>query len=386
MRIAVLNHGFPPDIGGGETQAYITARILQKHGHDVHVFTGSGEDQLEFSFPVTYLPHYKAFEKGEQGPKYFVKELKDALVAAGDFDVLYCSNFSALLATSYLRDIIPTKTVFTFHCVPAREQQKIIGYFNDWDLEKSFARSILAATQPHLTVCPSEFFYKWAKEFGIPDHKLKIIYNSVILESFTMSATAKERAEFRKDNGFPKDAMVFVTPARMLPKKGIYELVQAARSVTDAYFYIVSSQRNANPDFMTLITDFINQHGLGSRVKIVYDTYSVAEMPKLYHLCDMMLLPSHHEGLPVSILEALASRTPVICTDIPALKELIQDGKNGLMCKPQNVTSLSGVIKKAMTMSSSEKAKLTEEGYRTVVEKGDAERNVRLLEDLFQSS
>jgi glycosyltransferase involved in cell wall biosynthesis len=386
MRIAILNHGFPPDVGGGETQAYITACILQKHGHEVHVFTGSGENQLKFPFPVTYLPHYKAFEKGEEGPKYFVKELKDALQAAGPFDVLYCSNFSALLATSYLRDIIPTKTIFTFHCVPAKEQQKIIGYFNDWDLEKSFARSILAAASPSLTICPSGFFYEWAKEFGVPDEKLKIIYNSVMLDSFSKPATAKEREQFRKKNGLPKDATVFVTPARMLPKKGIYELVQAARTIPDAHFYIVSSRRNANADFMTLITDFINEHSLGDRIKIVYDAYSIQEMPKLYQMCDMMLLPSHHEGLPVSILEAMASKTPVICTDIPALSELVQDGTNGLTCKPKNVTSLSGVIKKAMKMSPDEKTRLVIEGYKTVSEKGDAERNVRLLEDLFQSS
>ncbi|HEY5695408.1 MAG TPA: glycosyltransferase family 4 protein, partial [Candidatus Saccharimonadales bacterium] len=313
MRIAILNHGFPPDVGGGETQAYITAIVLQKRGHDVHVFTGMGENQLDFSFPVTYLKNYKAFEKGEQGPKYFVKELKDALVGAGTFDVLYCSNFSALLATSYMRDIIPTKTIFTFHCVPAKEQQKIIGYFNDWALEKSYARHVIEAAKPHITVCPSEFFYKWAKEFGVPEKKLKIIYNSVLLDSFTPNATSGERAAFRKENGLPQDAKVFLTPARMLPKKGIYELVQAARSAPrDTYFYIVSSQKNANPEFMDLIACFIKEHNLQERIKIVYDAYSVSEMPKLYQLCDVMLLPSHYEGLPVSILEAMASKKPVI--------------------------------------------------------------------------
>jgi glycosyltransferase involved in cell wall biosynthesis len=384
MRIAILNHGFPPDVGGGETQAYITAATLQSHGHDVHVFTGKGDRQLEFPFAVSYLTHYKTFEKGEQGPKYFVKELKDALIAAGEFDVLYCSNFSALLAVSYMRDIVKTKTVFTFHCVPAEEQRKVIGYFDDWDLEKSYARHILAAAKPSLTICPSGFFYNWAKEFGLPESNLKVIYNSVILSDFAVRVSPKDCRDFRKENGLPPDAFIFLTPARMLPKKGIYELVQAARMAPpNAYFYIVSSKRNANQEFLETITSLISEHGLGDRVKLRYDMYSIAEMPKLYQLCDAMLLPSHHEGLPVTMLEAMASKRLVACTDIPALRELIQDGKNGLACKAKDIKSLHEMITKVVAMTPHERQKLATKGFRTVLEKGDADKNMRLLETAF---
>jgi glycosyltransferase involved in cell wall biosynthesis len=385
MRIAILNHGFPPDVGGGETQAYITAMTLQKHGHDVHVFTGKGTRQLELPLKVTYLDHFKPFEKGEEGPKYFVKELKDALFAVEKFDIIYCSNFSALQAIGYMRDLISAKIVFTFHCVPAEEQKKVIGHFNDWELEKSFVRSVLAATRPGMTICPSMFFHSWAKEFGLQEDDTRIIYNSVILDNFAKRASERTRVAWRKKNNLPDSAFVFLTPARMLPKKGIQELVRAAeKAPKDAYFYIVSSKKNANPEFLNSIEAHIQAHGLAKKVQIHYDKYSIGDMPDLYQMTDALLLPSHHEGLPVTMLEAMASKKLVVCSDIPALQEIIEDGVSGLTCKAKNVASLRKVLATVLTMSPAERQVLANNGYKTVVQKGDADKNMRKLEAIFR--
>lgn len=385
MRIALLNHGFPPDVGGGETQAYITAVTLQKHGHDVHVFTGKGTKRLKFPLKVTYLEHYKAFEKGEIGAKYFVKELKDALFAAGKFDIIYCSNFSALQAIGYMRELISAKIVFTFHCVPAQEQKKVIGHFNDWDLEKSFVRSVLMATRPEMTICPSLFFQRWAREFGLQDSDIRVIYNSVIIGDFAKTASEEARAAWRKKNRMPSDAFVFLTPARMLSKKGIYEVVRAAKKAPErAYFYLVSSKKNANPEFLETIETYVNTHGLAGRVRIHYDKYSVSEMPELYQMTDALLLPSHHEGLPVTMLEAMASKKLVVCSDIPALRELVKNGHNGLTCAAKDVSSLVKVLRAVLAMNPEERRALEENAYKTVLEKADADANMRKLEAVFR--
>ena len=385
MRIAILNHGFPPDVGGGETQAYITATTLKKHGHDVHVFTGRGAKQLEFPLKITYLNHFKPFEKGDEGAKYFVKELKDALIAAGKFDIIYCSNFSALQAVGYMRELIPAKIVFTFHCVPAKEQNKVIGHFNDWELERSFVRSVLRATQPEMTICPSQFFHSWAKEFGLQEDSLRVIYNSVIIDDFAAVSSEEARSAWRKKNRLPADAFVFLTPARMLPKKGLHEVVQAAKQApANAYFYIVSSKKNANPEFLKEIEAYSKAHGLEEKVRIRYDEFSVGEMPALYQMTDALLLPSHHEGLPVTMLEAMASKRLVVCSDIPALQEVIKDGVNGLTCKAKDAADLRKVIRRVLAMPPEERRRLAENGYKTVVEKGDAEKNMRQLEAVFR--
>lgn len=384
MRIAILNHGFPPDVGGGETQAYITAVTLQKHGHDVHVFTGKGDKQLSFPFNVTYLKHFKSFEKGESGLKYFIKELAEALQVAGEFDILYCSNFSALLAISYLRGIIDAPVVFTFHCVPVEELGRINGYFNDWRLEKTFTINELSMGNPAMTVCPSEFFYRWAKEFGAPKDKLALVYNSVLMEDFALATSQIKKNRWREKNAIPKDAFLFLMPARMVRKKGLHEVVEAARTVSSrAHFFVVSSRKNADQEYLKEIEAYIQDNDLGDRIKITYDAYSVDEMPLLYSICDAVLLPSHHEGLPVTIIEAMASRKLVLCSDIPALQEIVRNGHNGVTCRAKDVASLAESIATVMDLDSGQRDLITNNAYLTVHDTFNADKNVQQLENIF---
>ena len=107
-------------------------------------------------------------------------------------------------------------------------------------------------------------------------------------------------------------------------------------------------------------------------------------MPDLYQMTDALLLPSHHEGLPVTMLEAMASKKLVVCSDIPALQEVIKNGVNGLTCRPKDVASLGAMIGKALAMSAEERQKLAGKGFKTVTEKGDAEKNMRQLEAIFR--
>ena len=139
MKIAILNHSFPPDIGGGESQLYTIASKLHSFGHDIHVFTGNTDREMLFPFKITYLQGFKEFEKGQIGFKPILQELKKA-TADEHFDIIFCSNFSSLMLISYLRGLIKCDNiVFTFHCGIVPELNKVIGYFNDWDTEKCFA-------------------------------------------------------------------------------------------------------------------------------------------------------------------------------------------------------------------------------------------------------
>ncbi len=386
MRIAILNHGFPPDVGGGETQACLIALKLHDIGYEVHVFTGRPERQLKFPFKVTYLDYFKGFEKAEISPKFFIKELKMALSAVQKFDVLYCLNFSSLQAVGYMRDILLTPIVFTFHCVPVKGHRKVIGLFDDWELEKSYASSIIAASNPSIVVCPSYFFHNWAKEFKVSQDKLKVIYNSVMIDRFTSYVSEEAKRRWRIENNISQDAFLFLTPARMLEKKGLENLVHAAmRAPAHIAFYIVTSDKNADQNFKKKIENFIEHHHLERKIKIVYDKYSVHEMPKLYQMSDALLLPSHHEGLPLTILEAMASKLPILSSDIEALRELIIDGFNAITFKVKNESSLLAQINKVSNLTAAKRNLLISAGFQTVKEKGDIDKNIRELESVFYS-
>lgn len=70
-------------------------------------------------------------------------------------------------------------------------------------------------------------------------------------------------------------------------------------------------------------------------------------LPALLNTCNLFVLPSLYEGHPKALIEAMACGLPVIGTNVPGIRELIADGKNGLLCEP-DAASLRAAIQRAM--------------------------------------
>lgn len=65
-----------------------------------------------------------------------------------------------------------------------------------------------------------------------------------------------------------------------------------------------------------------------------------SDMPSVYAAMDVVVLPSFEEGMPISILEALAARRAVVATDVGAVAALIRNGETGLLIPPGDVAVL----------------------------------------------
>ena len=81
------------------------------------------------------------------------------------------------------------------------------------------------------------------------------------------------------------------------------------------------------------------------------------ELPKIYQRVDLLVLPSinKNEAFGLVLLEALASGVPVIASDLPGVRTVFEDGKQGLLCKPGNTENLK--IKIEEILASEEKRK-----------------------------
>lgn len=83
--------------------------------------------------------------------------------------------------------------------------------------------------------------------------------------------------------------------------------------------------------------------------------------------CDALVLPSYAEGLPRTVLEAMSMAKPVIATNVVGCRDLVVDGKTGLLCEVKNATALAEAITSFLRLSDQERQAMGEAGRDRVV-------------------
>lgn len=128
-------------------------------------------------------------------------------------------------------------------------------------------------------------------------------------------------------------------PARMLKEKGIYEFYKIAKILKIKYphcIFILAGK--TDPENRGSIPEHILQEWVAEG-NIEWLGH-IEDMAELMKKCNIVCLPSYREGLPKSLLEACSSGLPVVTTDVPGCREIIQHGINGLLVKPRSIESL----------------------------------------------
>ncbi len=133
---------------------------------------------------------------------------------------------------------------------------------------------------------------------------------------------------------------VFLLVARMLRDKGVEEYVQAARLLKTRHpqveYALLGFVDGDNP---TAITAAQMQAWVSEGVVSYWGTSSDVRVQLAQ--ADCVVLPSYREGTPRTLLEAAAMARPLLATDVPGCREVVQDGLNGLLCQPRDSQDLA---------------------------------------------
>jgi glycosyltransferase involved in cell wall biosynthesis len=168
--------------------------------------------------------------------------------------------------------------------------------------------------------------------FGVPTEKIKTIANGI-------DVTAFERAQplpLLKDEG----SIVVGVVARLDLQKGFEYLLRAARELCKMFPGLKIVIAGEGPD-RSAIEEMIEQYGLQSSVVLAGQQ---SNMPAVYAAMDIFVLPSLNEGLPMTVLEAMAASKPVIATRVGAIPSVIRDGENGLLVAPKDSEGLRNAV------------------------------------------
>ncbi len=203
-------------------------------------------------------------------------------------------------------------------------------------LEKWFSR----LTDAVIYVCDSDKIL--GKKYGlVPEGKNVVIRNGVDFLTFEMSQGKQtEKLEFAQGLGLDLSKPIVGTVARLHRQKGIPYLLEAAQlllqEIPGVQFLIIGG----GPWKDRLIKQK-NRLGLENSVHFLGER---KDIPKLLSLFDVVVLPSLWEGLPYSLLEAGSSGKPVVATDVDGVKEIITDGKTGILVPSKKPRELAAAL------------------------------------------
>lgn len=168
-------------------------------------------------------------------------------------------------------------------------------------------------------IAVSGFTKEQALEEGISDNKIKIIYNGIDPQLFSQKFTCESQPISDKDK------FIILSVGRLVEQKGHAYLIDSALKVLETFPNAIFYLAGDGPLFNTYKSK-INDLGLSGKFVLLGNRNDI---PKLLAESDLFVFPSLYEGLPISLLEALASGVPVICSAIPAVSDFICDGQNG---------------------------------------------------------
>jgi rhamnosyl/mannosyltransferase len=175
------------------------------------------------------------------------------------------------------------------------------------------------------------------------------------------------------------DRFVVMYVGRIKFHKGIDFLVESAlKTESDIHYLIVG-----DGDFMDALKGEVKQYELEDRVTFTGNV-SDEDLPKYYAACDVFVLPSvsRLEAFGLVGLEAMATRKPVIVSSIPGVREVVDDGVEGLWVDPMNSEDLARKIN-SIRSRPKQARRMGRNGRNKVVSRFSWRKVINNIEDLY---
>jgi glycosyltransferase involved in cell wall biosynthesis len=176
----------------------------------------------------------------------------------------------------------------------------------------------------------------------IRDGTIEAIGNGVDAGRFHTEADGAIRRRIRADLHTPPDRVVIVMIGRLVAEKGYPELIEAMRSV-DADLWIVGERLPTDhaAEIDCAVAAAQAEAPLKARIKFLGYRDDV---PDLLRAADIFALPSHREGMPRSVIEAMMTGLPVVGTDIRGTREEVVPEETGLLVPVDDAAALGAAL------------------------------------------
>ena len=364
-RIRVLQFLTVDDLAGTELMTYDLVQAMDKDRFDVHVAfllnRGSLSERLERAgIPVHCL-------RGNEG---FVRPLRELieLVRSKHFDLVHLYGFkTSILGRAVFKAL--SRTTATVHGIRGQHVSQSVD---------TASLTTRAAIQVERLLSPLIDYYisnsKGAVEFlterGLPEPKFVRIPSGI------------DTAEWAQVAPSAKSVPVIACVARFHAQKRHADLIEALTLLAsnDIAFRCVLA---GDGPLLDNVKSQVDRSGLKDRIEFRGKIEPTA-IRELLAEADLFALSSQWEGLPRSVVEAMAVGLPVVGTDVNGTNELVIHGVTGLLVPPRDPTALAQSLT-TLLLNAQMRREMGRRGRMRVEEEFDLRKTTRQLEEFYAS-
>lgn len=199
---------------------------------------------------------------------------------------------------------------------------------------------LVAAVQGCFTTCSicvsDAIRKKYIDQLHYPERKLLVVHNGVDSNVYHKMVGR----DIRKNYNIPSDTVVLLCVARLSAEKGLKYLISGFSSAIkfsqNCILLIVGDGPLRNQLIHQVESLLMSEH--------VFFVGFQEDVKPFLNESDIFILTSKTEGLPLTLLEAMAFKLPCIASSVGGVPEIIEDGKNGILVEPGNIDQISSAI------------------------------------------
>jgi glycosyltransferase involved in cell wall biosynthesis len=329
-RIKILDLRDTHEIGGPGKTILETFRAIDHARFDVHLgLFRSPEDRSETPFLTAAraigMPIHEVRARGPYDPRLAFRLA--ALVREQAFDIVHPHEGSSDIVTYAMRAIHRVPIVTTAHGFIGNSAKQRFMVALDKRVMRGFDRVIAVSEKMQRDLIAA----------GVPGSKVTLLHNAIVLEKYRRTG---ETGALAAVVGRPLPRPAIVSIGRLSPEKGHADLVDALARVAATGRRISAVFAGDGPSRADL-TARIQAAGLQDWIHL---PGYVQQPARLLQEADLMVLPSHTEGLPNAALEAFAMEVPVLATRVGGTPEVVTDGETGRLVPARSPESLAAGI------------------------------------------
>lgn len=293
-------------------------------------------------------------------PLYFWNLL--LLLRRGDFTIIHCHLFAANLLAKPLAALCGIRIRFNHDQANDRVPGSLRQILD--------ARTNRLST--HICAVSRSIITFLIKHERVPAARISLVYNAIDLQRFTPNPG--QRRTLREMWDLPADAPVIAGIGRLAFQKNFALFIEIAREIRHTHPQAIFVLVGAGPDEAAL------RLAAGDDVRFLG---FIADTAPLYDAIDFLLMPSRFEGLPMTLLEAMAMNVPVVASRLDGIAEIVEDGVDGLLAAAEDRTAFVAHLRTLLNDRAKAQA-LAQRAREKVKDQFSAQRMAREVEALYE--